>query len=182
MAAASRTAKALLDLAQALAAHDGASLQALSGRALGKGGFFDRLARGGDCETATAERVLAWFDAVWPEGLAWPVAEAGGGLVVRRAAGRVPVLPEPDDDTLAQLAHLPIWTNGRRPAWWDDLEVRSFLTRQHRQMSLLKAAEIGRQKFGDRCPRKSAIHEYWARLDKVSGSVPRPPKAKKEAA
>lgn len=72
MAAASRTAKALLDLAQALSAHDGVSLQALSGRALGKGGFFARLTRGGDCETATAERVLTWFDANWPRDLDWP--------------------------------------------------------------------------------------------------------------
>lgn len=72
MRVASRTTQALLALADAMAAHDGVSFQALSGRALGKGGFFARLGRGGDCETATAERVLTWFDANWPSDLEWP--------------------------------------------------------------------------------------------------------------
>jgi len=65
----SRTCAALMHLAQALAAHEATSLDALSGRALGKGGFFAKLARGGDCRTATAERVLAWFESVWPSDL-----------------------------------------------------------------------------------------------------------------
>lgn len=185
MRSASRTTAALITLAQSLAAHEAVTLEALSGRALGKGGFFAKLARGGDCRTATAERVLGWFMAVWPDDLPWPagVSRPGqdvavsGAYAPAREAGATPGLTEPDDAFLARLAHLPIWSSGRRPPWWDDIEVRAFLTRSHRQMSTLKAASKGAQLFGDRCPRKSAINEYWQRLDKVLGQprhIPRP--------
>jgi len=99
-----------------------------------------------------------------------------------RGAGEHPVLPEPDDVFLARLAHLPIWSSGRRPKWWDDLEVRAFLTRNHRQMSTLAAEERGAALFGARCPKKSATHEYWQRLDRLFASpdIPRP--KSKEAA
>jgi hypothetical protein len=171
MGLASHTTRALVTLAEALAEHEFTSLDALSGRVLGKGGFFDRLKNGGDCRTATAERVLLWFDAVWPDDLPWasdaPRPSLRGAFGQARSDGAAPALPEPDDAFLARLAHLPIWPSGRRPSWWDDMEVRGFLTRSHRQMSTLKAARIGTRKFGDRCPKKSAIHNYWQRLDKV---------------
>lgn len=191
MGAPSRTTRALLVLAEALAEHEFTTLDALSGRILGKGGFFDRLTVGGDCRTATAERVLAWFDAAWPADLPWAADVArpscAGAFGAPRADGAVPSLPEPDDAFLARLSVLPIWSNGRRPAWWDDMEVRAFLTRSHRQMSTLKAAKVGARQYGDRCPKKSAIHAYWQRLDKVLGSgagrdIPRPAKGKREAA
>lgn len=156
---ASATTATLHGLAAAMADHLAVSLEALSGRAVGKGGFFAGLARGADCTTATAERVLAWLDGFWPDDLAWP---SDGPA---RPSG--PRLPVPAPVELAAIAHEPIWINGRRPAWWGDLEVRAFLTSAHRQMSILQAARIGQRRFGDRCPRKSAIHTYWQRLDQL---------------
>ncbi len=70
-------------------------------------------------------------------------------------------------DLLDLLGRLPIWRNGRRPAWWGDIEVRAFLTSRHRQMSVLEAEREGVMRFGSRCPRKSAIGVYWQRLDQV---------------
>lgn len=69
------------------------------------------------------------------------------------------------DEYLRELTHLPIWPSGRRPPWWHHLDVREFLTVTHRQMSLDEAERQGRAHFGDRCPRRTAIHSYWQRLD-----------------
>jgi len=44
------------------------------------------------------------------------------------------------EDFAFRVSHMPLWANGRRPAWWFDLEVRSFLIVTHRQMSTLQAA------------------------------------------
>lgn len=177
---ASRLTLALVDLAEALAAYEAVTLEAISGRALGKGNFFEGLKRGRDCRTATAVRLLDWFKSVWPDDLPLPETAPRGsfpGSVLEgafrpaRSEHDTPALPEPDDGFLARLSHLPIWSNGRRPPWWEDVEVRAFLTRSHRQMSTLRAAEIGARKFGARCPKKSAIHAYWQRLDKLHGRV-----------
>lgn len=64
---------ALITLAELLAAHHGVTHFAISMRALGKGDFFKKLKDGGDCRTATAARVLAFFDAHWPDDLEWPL-------------------------------------------------------------------------------------------------------------
>ncbi|MES2434218.1 MAG: DNA-binding domain-containing protein [Pseudomonadota bacterium] len=82
------------------------------------------------------------------------------------------VAPE-DASFLTDLAHAPIWSNGRRPAWWGDLEIREFLTRQHRQSGLVETQNLGRTRFGDRCPAKSSIHRYWQRLDQIHQAVQR---------
>lgn len=156
---ASDTTRVLHGLGQTMADHLGITLEAMSARALGKGGFFAALGRGRDCRTATAERVLAWLDGFWPEDLCWR-----GDLIARPSGSRLPV---PTARELADLTHEPIWLNGRRPAWWGDLEIRQFLTTAHRQMSILEAARVGAQRFGDRCPKKSAIHAYWQRLDRL---------------
>lgn len=185
MPTASRQTRDLLLLAESLAAHEEISLQALSGRAMGKGGFFNRLKFGTDCHTATTERVLEWFVAVWPAELTWPDQVSPGPLAApgaTHAPGPRSVLPEPDDAFLAGLSHAPIWKNGRHPPWWDDMDVRAFLTRSHRQMSTLKAARIG-----ERCLTKSSIHAYWQRSDKFlaqkgSNDIPRPKPIKKEVA
>jgi len=63
---------ALVTLATSLATHQGVTHFAISMRALGKGDFFKKLMDGGDCRTATAARVLAWFDQNWPADLEWP--------------------------------------------------------------------------------------------------------------
>ncbi|SMH36048.1 hypothetical protein [Maritimibacter sp. HL-12] len=164
MTFASRQTTALVSLAAALARHEGVSVEAISGRAMGKGRFFAKLEAGSDCRTATAERVLDWFDAVWPSDLDWACA-------MPRPSGRpaAAYLVDYDAEVIAEVTNAPIWPNGRRPAWWHDVPVRTFLTQAHRQMSLLRAEKIGAEKFGDRCPKKSAIHLYWQRLDRVFG-------------
>lgn len=74
---------------------------------------------------------------------------------------------------LDSLAWAPIWKNGRRPDWWKHADVRAFLFHSHRQMSILDAERIGQERFGDRCPKKTAIGEFWLRLDTLrSGSGP----------
>lgn len=84
-----------------------------------------------------------------------------------------------------EATHLPIWRNGRRPAWWSHYELRSFLTESHRQMTLAQCcAEVERQ--FNRPFSIATLQRYWAKLDRVVGPaprhIPRPPKQKKEAA
>lgn len=64
--------QALILLAETLATHLSVTHYAISMRALGKGDFFKKLIAGGDCRTATAGRVLAWFGLHWPSDLEWP--------------------------------------------------------------------------------------------------------------
>lgn len=91
---------------------------------------------------------------------------------VSHVAAHLDMIPEAQELAL-RATHLPIWRNGRRPPWWHDIEVRTFLTKSHRQMSTLECERIGAMQFGVRCPKKSAIHAYWQRLDKVVGPLPR---------
>lgn len=63
---------ALITLADSMAAHLGVTHFAISMRALRKGDFFKKLIDGGDCRTATAAKVLAWFSDHWPRDLEWP--------------------------------------------------------------------------------------------------------------
>lgn len=61
------------------------------------------------------------------------------------------------------------WPNGRRPAFWADLAVRTLLTALHRQMTLAEARAACAERFGAaRTPSKSAIHRYWRRLDDIT--------------
>lgn len=166
MAFASSITADLYALAQTFGEAEAISLEAVSGLALGKGRFFAGLGSGKDCRTATALRVLRWFDIMWPAETPWPAH------ILRPSGKSAVALPKPSSEELAGIAHLPIWPSSRRPAWWHDLEVREFLTQSRRQMSCLRAAKIGAQKFGDRCPRKSAIHEYWQRLDRITPPSP----------
>lgn len=62
----------LITLAETMATHGGVTHYAISMRALGKGDFFKKLIAGGDCRTATAARVLGWFNENWPADLEWP--------------------------------------------------------------------------------------------------------------
>ncbi|MCW1934090.1 hypothetical protein [Pararhodobacter zhoushanensis] len=63
---------ALITLATTMAVHHGVTHYAISMRALAKGDFFSKLIAGGDCRTATAGRLMAWFDENWPADLEWP--------------------------------------------------------------------------------------------------------------
>ncbi len=80
---------------------------------------------------------------------------------------------------LAELvAQLPVWDSGRRPSWWGDLQVRTFLTDTYRQTTLDQAVREATLLFGTaRAPSRSAISRYWQRLDVVvvaHCSVPAP--------
>jgi len=63
----------ILRLTDALTAHQGITHWAVSLRLTGKGDFIDRLKKGGDCRTRTAEAVLQGFSNMWPDtSLEWP--------------------------------------------------------------------------------------------------------------
>lgn len=88
-------------------------------------------------------------------------------------------------DLARNATHLPIWDNGRRPDWWGDYALRTFITESHRQMKLADCCAQIRQRFG-RPFSASTLQRYWAKLDQVIGPqprhIPRPAKQKKEAA
>lgn len=66
------------------------------------------------------------------------------------------------------VTHLPVWRNGRRPWWWSDYALRSFLTESHRQMTLAQCIAEAQARFG-RAPSMSGLQRYWAVLDGVVG-------------
>lgn len=71
------------------------------------------------------------------------------------------------------ITHLPIWSNGRRPNFWRDPEVRAFIVANHRRMTIDDAVAVMRDRFGpSRTPGRSTIGGFWKRLDAVrSGST-----------
>ncbi|MFN4191856.1 MAG: hypothetical protein ACK4FR_02840 [Tabrizicola sp.] len=175
---ASRFTQELYQLASFYAEHQGRSLDAVSGFVFGKGGFFDRLKRGADCRTATLQLGLIWFDRNWPADLTWPKGIARS--FDPTTAHFLKPEPKPIDISEAELvflqglAHAPIWTNGKRPRWWSDMAMRAFIVRCHNQMSSVICAKKGAQRFGPKFPKKSAIHEFWKRLDALTGKPRRP--------
>lgn len=72
--------------------------------------------------------------------------------------------------TSSEMA-LPIWSNGKRPSWWYDAEVRKFLTNSHRKMTAANAAAVGNARFGERCPGPRSVVRYWAKLDRAFGLI-----------
>lgn len=75
------------------------------------------------------------------------------------------------------LTHLPIWRNGRRPRWWHNVAMRTFLAQCHRQMTLSDCLDQAGQRFGARdLPSASSLWRFWAKLDRVfgPGCSPRP--------
>ena len=75
--------------------------------------------------------------------------------------------------TLARrVTHLPVWRNGRRPGFWSDIEVRTFLTAMHRQVTIAEARAASIERYGpERTPSQSSLHRYWMALDQVSGPM-----------
>jgi hypothetical protein len=71
------------------------------------------------------------------------------------------------------IARMPIWKNGRRPNFWGDVEVRTFLTTSHRQMTLADALKFVHDRFGaKRTPSISALSRYWILLDSLHAASP----------
>ena len=62
----------LLTLADAYGKYLGVTHWRVSFMVRGNGQFFNRLREGGTCTMRTAESVLLWFAAHWPEDLPWP--------------------------------------------------------------------------------------------------------------
>jgi hypothetical protein len=182
---ASRYTQELYQLAVFYSEHERRGLDAVSSLIFGKGGFFKSLPVGVDCRTATLQQALRWFDQNWPIDLGWP-REISRPFTPSTQGFLKPEL-KPIEVTeeelvyLQSLAHAPIWANGKRPMWWSDMSMRAFIVRCHNQMSSVVCAKKGAERFGSKFPKKSSIHEFWQRLDKLN-DIHRPPKSKKEAA
>lgn len=58
---------------------------------------------------------------------------------------------------VAEVTHLPIWTNGRRPKWWSNLECRAYLTMVHRQVMIKEAVAYCNSTFGEGTTSVSAV-------------------------
>ena len=84
-----------------------------------------------------------------------------------------------------EVTHMPIWSNGMRPCWFSNLDLRSFVTGCHRQMTVKQCCDEAQKRFGVG-PSRSSLSRYWLKLDHVVGptsrDIPRPPKAKKDGA
>jgi hypothetical protein len=60
-----------------------------------------------------------------------------------------------------------VFSDGHRPKFWRDAEVRSFVIHSHRRSTLDEASAEARKLFGpERAPSKSAINRVWLRIDK----------------
>lgn len=66
------TQEQLLKLADAYGKFEKITHWSVSMRILKKGDFFQSLIDGRDCRTATANKIINWFDKNWPDGLQWP--------------------------------------------------------------------------------------------------------------
>ncbi len=76
--------------------------------------------------------------------------------------------PEFSRDRALKASTTAPWRNGRRPDFWQDIEVRVFFTQAHRQITLSDAIALAAEKFGrDRSSSRSAVQRYWALLDQV---------------
>lgn len=63
---------------------------------------------------------------------------------------------------------LPLLPHGRRPAFWQDGEVRDLLTSLHRRVGVTEALRQCEVLFGERrTPSRSSLHRYWINLDQI---------------
>ncbi|MBB4284508.1 hypothetical protein [Roseospira goensis] len=76
-----------------------------------------------------------------------------------------------DDSRLEdRVTYLPIWSDGTRPRFWHDREVRAFLIEKHRQTTINRARAECLERFGAaRTPSRTAIWRFWQRLDGARG-------------
>ena len=96
----------------------------------------------------------------------------------RRMSARLEVIEQllsftsrqPAASLSVNITYLPVWSNGRRPVWWGDSEVRAFLTASHRQIPIKAVrAEMLKRFDAERVPSASSIHRYWMVLDQARG-------------
>lgn len=72
-------------------------------------------------------------------------------------------------DVVHGITHLPIWSNGHRPLWWNNIPVREFLIMNHRQMTLAQCLDELERRFGYGITSVKSINRFWMRLDKAFG-------------
>lgn len=77
------------------------------------------------------------------------------------------------DRAISEIAARPdLFSYGRRPKFWSDTEVVTFLTHKHRAVTLAQALAACRAAFGAaRTPSRSALQRYWSRLDRLPGGA-----------
>lgn len=64
---------------------------------------------------------------------------------------------------------MPVLSHGRRPSWWQDVEVALLVTRLHRLVEIGQAVALCRERFGiERAPSMSSLHRYWMKLDRLA--------------
>lgn len=73
-------------------------------------------------------------------------------------------------NSVAELIHLATWSSGRRPVWWADVPVRTFVAGLHREMTIDAALDACRERFGaSRAPKRTSLASFWKRLDQARG-------------
>lgn len=115
------------------------------------------------------EVFTAWRKGQLPE-IAAPVVDPFAAMAgrARHVADHLVAIGGMDDLAL-RVTHLPVWSNGRRPPWWSNLELRRFLMAAHRQMTLQDCRDKAVQTFGVGVPSITAIQRFWSKLDAAVG-------------
>lgn len=144
-------------------------------------------------EARAARRQIAEVFVAWRRGDAYRLEQmrqapdpfAAQAERVGHVVDHLRLLPEAQRDAL-NLTHLPIWTNGRRPPWWHNVALRSFLAQAHRQMTMSDCLDEAGRRFGARdLPSMSGLHRFWSKLDRVFGpsvlTLPSPSKPQRKA-
>jgi len=79
-------------------------------------------------------------------------------------------LSEIANPVAATVSNAPAWSNGRRPKFWRDIQVRTLLVSLHREMTIADARAVCEAQFGAaRTPSHSAIGRCWQQIDRIAG-------------
>jgi hypothetical protein len=133
--------------------------------------MFSRTERAADVRQELIEVFMAWRRGALtpPQGAdAFDASRQRAETVAATLAALTQAAPE-----VAQLTYLPLWSSGRRPSFWADIEVRALLTRLHRQVTVEQARALCAERHGKhRTPSRSALYRYWLALDGARGLPP----------
>jgi hypothetical protein len=139
--------------------------------------LFARTARAAEVRRQVITVFLAWRQGALIPAAPAPAAPTDRFTEMERRLAAIEALVRferevaPDGLAVA-VTHLPVWSNGRRPRFWNDVEVRALLTRLHRQTTMKDALAICRREFGDeRTPSRPTLCRYWQRLDRARGGL-----------
>jgi hypothetical protein len=82
--------KSLITTSDAFCEAKGLSRSRISTLVFNDGKALDRIAGGGDLNTRSYEKAMAWFAANWPEGVAWPEGVERPALAAADSLDAVP--------------------------------------------------------------------------------------------